>query len=509
MSIEAKRLAGQRILAGFHGLNVPEELKTLVREHLVNNFILFKRNVQSREQLAALCTELQALAMEATGQPALIAIDQEGGTVSRLSADCANVPTAMALAATGDPQNAYQAGVITGRELSAMGVNFNLAPVMDINSNPANPVIGARSYGDTPETVCAYGTEAIRGLRDGGVLTCAKHFPGHGDTAVDSHLGLPRVEKTLDELLSCELIPFRAAIEAGVSAVMTTHILFPKLDDSGVPGTMSPAIIRGLLREKLGYDGLVVSDCLMMDAIARFYGTVEGALAACDAGVDLVCISHDPALAGQACEAIARRGNMEEARRSAERIRRVRQELAALPPRPALSVVGSPEHRAQNRRMREASVSAVGAPLPALGESPFFVGCSPFVTSEIMSPTQRDICFPEWMHRRFGGACLVTDINPGAEEIARAVEGARGASCVALCTFNAHMKPGQLVLLRELARLHLPMIACALRDPYDLTHLPAGVSGLLTYEYSEDTLSVLEDVFSGALLPAGRCPCAL
>lgn len=506
MSTEAKRLVGQRVMAGFHGLTVPEDLKTLVREHQVGNFILFKRNVQSREQLCELCGALQALALEATGQPALIAIDQEGGTVSRLSPDCANVPTAMALAATGDVQNAYQAGLITGRELSAMGVNFNLAPVMDINSNPQNPVIGARSYGDTPETVCAFGVSAIRGLREGGVLTCAKHFPGHGDTAVDSHLGLPRVDKTLEQLEACELKPFRAAIEAGVSAIMTTHILFPSIDS--VPATLSPAIVRGVLRERLGFDGLIVSDCLMMDAIARFYGTAAGALAACDAGVDLVCVSHDPALAGQACEEIARRGSAEQTAQSAARILQVKRGLSALP-RPALSVVGCDAHREQNRRVREASLTAVGAPLPRLGDRPFFVGCCPFVASQVMTPIEREICFPEWMRRRFGGACLVTDINPGAEEIARAVEGAKAASCVAMCTFNAHMMPGQLVLLRELARLNVPMVVCALRDPYDLSHLPAGVCGLITYEYTEDSLAALEKVLAGALTPAGRCPCAL
>lgn len=199
--------------------------------------------------------------------------------VSRLGADAAVVPSAMCVSATGEPRNAYLAGLITGRELSALGVNFDLAPVMDVNSNPHNPVIGVRSYGDAPETVSRYGVEMIRGLTEGGVLSCAKHFPGHGDTALDSHLSLPRVDKTLEELESCELAPFRAAIEAGVPAVMTTHILFPELEPDGVPATMSRRIITGILKERMGFKGLVVSDCMMMQAIQTYYGTVNGIVA--------------------------------------------------------------------------------------------------------------------------------------------------------------------------------------------------------------------------------------
>lgn len=171
---------------------------------------------------------------------------------------------------------------------------------MDVNSNPQNPVIGVRSYGESPETVAEYGTQMIRGLCDGGVLSCAKHFPGHGDTAVDSHLGLPVVDKSLQELEACELIPFRAAIAAGVPSIMTTHILFPQLEPDGVPATMSRRIITGLLREKMGYEGLIVSDSMEMQAIARFYGTVPGMIAAMAAGVDLVMPSHTVSLVGEA-----------------------------------------------------------------------------------------------------------------------------------------------------------------------------------------------------------------
>ena len=238
------------------------------------------------------------------GYPAFIAIDQEGGVVSRLGSDAAVIPSAMAIAATGDTNNAYEAGLITGRELMAMGVNMNLAPDMDVNSNPRNPVIGVRSYGDTAETVSSFRGSNIWGLQDSGVLCTAKHFPGHGDTAVDSHLGLPCVDKTLEELRDCELKPFQAAIPAGVSAVMTSHILFPRLEPDGLPATMSRRIITDLLKKELGFSGLVLSDCMMMNAIQGHFGTVNGCLMAAKAGVDLIFISHSREFAGEAARAM-------------------------------------------------------------------------------------------------------------------------------------------------------------------------------------------------------------
>ena len=280
MELTLKAMIGQRLVAGFPGYEITDALRSVVKEYKVGNIILFAENVRDCAQLRRLCAQLQELIRGETGLPAFITIDQEGGVVSRLGEDAAVVPGAMCVSATGNPHNAWTAGYITGRELAALGVNFDLAPVMDVNSNPQNPVIGVRSYGDTPETVARFGVEMIRGLREGGVLSCAKHFPGHGDTAVDSHLSLPRVDKSLAELEACELIPFRAAIEAGVPAVMTTHILFPQLEPDGVPATMSRRIITGLLKERLGFQGLVVSDCMMMQAIEKYFGTVNGVVAA-------------------------------------------------------------------------------------------------------------------------------------------------------------------------------------------------------------------------------------
>ena len=278
--MDLREQIGQRLVTGFPGTELTEDFRRMVREYKISNVILFRENITDCAQLKQLCGEIQALVRRETGHGAFITADQEGGLVTRLPGDAVNVPGAMAIAATGDPENAYRAGLLTGRELRALGVNFDLAPSVDVNSNPENPVIGARSYGDTPQEVSRYANRMIRGLLDGGVLCSAKHFPGHGDTDTDSHLALPCVDKSMEELERTELLPFREAVRAGVPAVMTTHILFPQLEPEHLPATMSRRIMTGLLREQMGFDGLIVSDCMEMRAIKDHFGTVNGVVAA-------------------------------------------------------------------------------------------------------------------------------------------------------------------------------------------------------------------------------------
>ncbi|MDO5299342.1 MAG: beta-N-acetylhexosaminidase [Clostridia bacterium] len=502
---------GQRMMVGFSGTEVPPALRDLVRRYKIGNVILFEENVESRAQLRSLCAGLQAVILEETGQPALIAIDQEGGVVSRLKRDCAVAPSAMAVAAAGTPEGAEQAGRITGEELASLGVNFDLAPVLDVNSNPDNPVIGARSYGDTPEAVCAYGTAMIRGLRGGGVFSCAKHFPGHGDTAMDSHLGLPRVDKSLAVLESCELVPFAAAIDAGVDAIMTTHILFSQLDE--VPATMSRRILTDILRERMGFAGLIVSDCMMMDAIAKEYGSAAGGAAAAAAGVDLICVSHSLETAEQTCEAILAQtrtrserepGGRVEMAASVERILACKARLPKfLPPEADAAQVRA--RVAQMRALREASLTPVGdAARPSLGAHPLFIGCCPFRTTLASNPVNRTVSFPKEMQARLGGMALETPVDPGPVDIAAAVRASAGCSCIVLCTYNGHVKRGQLAMLRALAAQGLPMIAVALRDPYDLCGLPPGVYGLAAYEYSAESLEAVARALRGGFEPRGR-----
>lgn len=502
---------GQKLVVGFQGYAVPETFREAVRRWKLGNVILFKHNVQDKHQLQALCADLQQLIQSETGHPAFITIDQEGGVVSRLGEDCAIMPGAMAVAASGDPDNAYRCGLITGRELRAMGVNFNLAPVLDINNNPDNPVIGVRSYGDTAEGVARYGIRMIQGLGDAGVPACAKHFPGHGDTAVDSHLDLPMVDKSLDELLQCELRPFEAAIRAGVPAMMTTHILFPQIEPEHVPATMSRRIMTDLLKKQLGFEGLVLSDCMMMQAIASYYGTVPGVVAAAKAGVDMIFTSHSAELGGQACDALLQAVEsgeypMAELDASVEKILRYKQTwLEQDTPLPGMEDVGSQAHRAVARSVLGQALAQTGAPLHPLGDAPVFLGCYAFRPTIASNPEDPSLSFPLWMAQHLGGRGIPTSIDPTDDEIAALLPQLTDCSCVVLGTYNGHIKRGQLKLAEAVAHIK-PLNVVALRNPYDLFELPSAVSGLAAYAYDPLALALAAEVLNGSRVPTGVLP---
>lgn len=280
---------GQLLIAGLDGTEAGDEARRLVEETHVGGFILYKPNMVNAGQTVALLNQLKKF-NRPSGIPLWLSVDQEGGKVSRLPVDIA-LPASRDLAAGGTPERARALGKAVGQELLAFGFNMNYAPVLDIDSNPANPVIGSRAYGSDAKTVKLYGLAAMQGLQDSGVVSVVKHFPGHGDTATDSHLELPVVNKTLAELEKLELVPFRAAAEAGADAVMAAHVLLPRLDPD-YPATLSPAIITGLLREKIGYDGVVITDDMTMGAIVKHYSLKEAAVRAVQAGCDLVLVAH-------------------------------------------------------------------------------------------------------------------------------------------------------------------------------------------------------------------------
>lgn len=431
--MDVKTAAGQHIMAGLPGTEIDPAFAALVRECKVGNVILFRRNVKNAAQLARLCASLRELIVSETGMEPFIAIDQEGGVVSRFSPDMATTPGAMALAAAGGDAP-YRAARLTAAQLRAAGVNFDLAPVLDVNSNPLNPVIGVRSFGDLPEEAAERAMGFLRGLLDGGVMACGKHFPGHGDTDTDSHIGLPRVDKSREQLEECELLPFRRAIEAGIPAIMSSHVLFPALEPEKLPATMSRRILTGLLREELGFGGVIISDCMEMDAVAKFYGTVNGAAAALKAGADIVCISHTAALARETAERLWQRyeaaegEERRELERSGERIAEAKRRFTAVPKAETQIF----KLRAQARDMLEESFVLMNGPIPPLGDSPFFTGCANSRASQASSAANGVPALPTVMARRFGGGCAVCSDDPDSEEIAAIARKARNASCIVL-----------------------------------------------------------------------------
>src|SRR5215470_15002556 len=315
--------AGQVLMAGFWGSTPSQEIIDLIQRYHVGNIILFSRNVRDARQVFELTRSLQQIAKEA-GQryPLFIAIDQENGIVQRLGEAATILPGNMALGAIGSEEIAYEVARATGRELKTLGINMNLAPVVDVNNNPANPVIGVRSFGEDPQQVARLGAAMVKGYQAAGIISCLKHFPGHGDTAVDSHLALPTIPHTLERLETLELVPFRQGIEAGAESVMIAHVSFPALTQrDALPATLSPAIIRGLLRKRLGFNGMILSDCMEMKAISETFGTERAAVMALQAGIDLVLVSHHYARQRESIEALlAGELSSQAAQQAAERV---------------------------------------------------------------------------------------------------------------------------------------------------------------------------------------------
>jgi beta-N-acetylhexosaminidase len=331
-------------MVGFDGMEPSSEVRKLVRDFGAGGVILFARNVDRPEQVAELVRELQELAQDAGHDlPLLIGIDQEGGRVARLREPWTVWPTARAVGVAGSEELARRMGAGLAAELSACGIRCDFAPVVDVDTNPRNPVIGDRSFGDDPDKVGRLAAAVVQGLQEGKVVACAKHFPGHGDTEVDSHLDLPVVDHGLSRLRDVELRAFRKPIEAGVASVMTAHILVRELDDQ-LPATLSPRILGELLRGELKYEGVVVSDDLEMKAVAKHWGAGPAAVLAARAGCDLLLVCKDADAQVQALEALVRAEETEELRftdfdDSLLRLRRLKQRfvLPYAPPDPRLA----------------------------------------------------------------------------------------------------------------------------------------------------------------------------
>lgn len=510
MEMTVKQMLGQKLVFGFHGTELSEEFISLIKEYKIGNVILFLRNVESAGQVRRLCAEIQELILAETGYPAFIVIDQEGGMVSRLPADAVNVPSAMCVAATGDVENARIASEITIRQLRGLGANFNMAPVLDVNNNPKNPVIGIRSFGDDPRKVAEFGVASAKPYEGSGILCCGKHFPGHGDTAVDSHLGLPCVDKTEEELEQVELVPFRAAVENGIQSIMISHMMFPKIETENVPCTMSRKIVTGILKEKMGYNGLILTDCMEMMAIQKHYGTPEGSVAAMKAGIDLVEISASFDLelgAAKAVNEAAERGefDMEEIRSSVERILEYKKKVSY---EIDTSLCNREEDRAAVLAMTRKAVTNCGGSAPIANAKTFFCGCADYRASGVGNEDGNAKTFAEYMQAAFGAPGVVTSKAPDAEEIGKVAAMAAEYDQIVFNTCNAHLFREQIALAEALAKTGKPLTVVALRNPYDIPMLPECQCKIAAYDYALPTFIALEEVFRGGEM-TGVCPVKL
>lgn len=484
---------GQLFMVGFDALEVNDHIRRMILDYRVGGVILFRRSVHSPAQLARLCRELQELNATVSDTPLLIAIDQEGGMVMRVEQGVTPIPSAMAFPQAGSVNDCQQLNRILGDEMRQVGINMNLAPVLDVNNNPLNPVIGVRAYGEDPDTVIQYGMAAMRGQQASGLVVTAKHFPGHGDTSTDSHYSMPLVGHDRARLDAMELPPFRAAIAQGVDAIMTAHVVFPAIEPRvDVPATLSHAVLTDLLRGELGFNGVIISDCLEMAAISEGVGVARGALATLQAGADIVLVSHLIERQIAAIDAVAQAlqdGTLDMTRvdsalqrvATLKQIRAV-QEWRALPPQP--TALRQPAALELASAVQRAAVRVEGSFRPIDKSVPVKL-----ITVEMRSRTEVDeVDFaPEWRSsmlfalKRDGVLVqeLVLPFDANNSDIAEAISFAEGAQQVIVQTYNAVLAPGQQQLLAALPQDRLWLVAGRL--PYDLDLAPKACARLAAF----------------------------
>lgn len=508
--MDLARKVGQTLMIGCDGTALTPELRRTITDLHVGGVIFFERNVDSPQALAQFSADLQAAAQANGDPPLLIAMDQEGGRVARLkqARGFTEFPGAMAVAATGRVENARHMAAALAAELRAVGINVDLAPDLDVNNNPDNPVIGIRSFGSQPQRVAEYGVAFVQGLQDAGVLAVGKHFPGHGDTGVDSHIDLPTVPHARARLDAVELLPFKAAMAAGVAGILTAHVTFPAIDPTpSLAATLSPRVLTDLARTELGFDGLLFTDSLEMGALARSgYPVPLAAATALLAGADICLFNRGHDLHRQAHAGIMdwlAQGKIPQARldASAARVLTAKARLGLFDAPPAqfeaqtLDAVGGPTHKALSRRMARQALTLLRN---RAGLLPLAPG---------VRPTVIEMPFAAGLAAALGGEILAADLDPAADQIRGLVEQARARQApVIMATADARQHPGQVNLVRALGEAGLSPMVVAVSGPYDLMAFPEVATFVAAYGANPPTLEALAALFSGALTPQGRLP---
>lgn len=496
MDMKDKRLlAGQMMMVGFSGVDeISEDFINFIEEYKIGNVILFSENIYSANRLKKLCDKVQQVIKKVTDYPALISIDQEGGMVSRFSPDLPASPGAMAIGRTGKAEYAYESGLITAKELKMCGVNFNLAPSCDINNNKKNPVIGVRSYGEDADTVYRFAKQMADGLKAGGVIPCIKHFPGHGNTNSDSHLVLPSINKSLEELEEVELFPFKKLIEDDIEAVMTSHIIFKALD-SDYPCTMSKTVLTDLLRDKLGFDGLIVTDCLEMGAIKENYGSVKGGLKAVEAGADLLCVSHNFEVARDILDAVIENIDTERLKISAEKIIKLKERYlvdSLLSHKQDIDSDELAKYRTSLSRMRYNCIDVrnkVNDESLRPDNKTVILGC-PSYRATLVSGKPIELNFAEYLGEKLNLPAVKVPLEPTVEETEEILAKLDNYSHIIMGSYNAHLLTAQGDFVKSLEAktesIGGVLTLAALRNPYDLELVSDKSNKIALYEYSTE-----------------------
>jgi len=494
MTLEEK--IGQVLVIGFQGTELNAPAREMIEQYHIGGVILYARNLHSPLQVAALTSGLQQTAMN-SGQPGLlISIDQEGGHVTRLTEKLGftEFPGAMALAATGDVKNARWVAQALAVEMKAVGINVNLAPVLDVNNNPANPIIGIRSFGSDPHRVAEFGVAYLEGLQSEGLLAFGKHFPGHGDTGLDSHIALPLVPHDRDRLEAVEFVPFQAAMQHNIAGIMSAHITFPAVDPTpGLPATLSSLVLTGLLRDEMGYDGLLITDALETLAL--------------QAGADLLLFTHGDAQPQTAHAMIldwVQSGKIPESRldQAVRRVLQAKRDFNLLLPAQVnmeslADQVNTEEHQALSRAVTAQSITLVRDTAHLLPVEPG----TTFMVVE--TPLARGL--GRALHATF----IEVSADPTKAEIRSAWASARDGRTAIVAITDAVRHPQQVALVQALLDAGYPTIVVAIRSPYDVLAFPEAPTCLVSYGFNPPAREALIAVLTGQAQPQGQLPVEL
>jgi len=511
---------GQKFLLSFRGTDsLPDEFLPVIRRIQPAGFTLYRSlNLNSPAQIRQLTGALQASARQSGLPLFLIATDQEGGQLLAVGDSATAFPGNLALGAAGSSELARRTGVAIGLELAAMGINVNYAPVCDLLTNPRNTSLGTRAFGDDPSRVASLASAMIAGLQSVGIAATAKHFPGYGEVSIDAHDATPVLTHGLERLRQLELPPFQSAFTTGVKLAMTGHMALPALHDGlELPATLSPFLLDEILRREMGFAGLVVTDALDMGAIEQGDGLLIDCLAAFAAGVDLLLFG--PATEqGERLQAgllqSVRRGLLkaQDIRVSAERVLSLKEWLKGFD-QPDLDVIGCPEHQALALETARRSVTCVRdrdslLPLHLATKQPWMA----------ITPTPADLTPAETsstVHMALSDALVLggaraddfsCPLDPDEAEIRDLLERASHYAGVLVGTFNAIDHPGQVALLSELAEKGLPVLAVALRSPFDLSVYPMVGTCLCTYSIQPAAIRALGEALWGRIPFRGTLP---
>ena len=491
--------------------------KELIEKYHVGGVIYFawSNNVANPPQIAGLSNGLQRVATaQRTRIPLLITTDQEHGVVTRVGPPATQLPGNMALGAGRSEANAYDAAQISGKELRAVGINQNYAPDADVNVNAQNPVIGVRSFGSDPSLVSSLVAASVDGYQDSNVSATAKHFPGHGDTATDSHYGVPIINHSRSEWGSIDAPPFRAAIQRGIDSIMTAHIVVPALDPSGRPATLSEPIITDILRGELGYDGVVVTDALTMQGVRDNFGDDRIPVLALKAGVDQLLMPAPGKLdiAYNSVIDAVRSGELTEKRidESVTRVLKLKMkrglfesENVFVDETKVSSRVGTAAHQARAQEITDATLTLVKDDTDALPMAKD--GRKILVTGASVTPTLA----ARIAERGPVTTAFNTGLTPSDAMIASAVEQARASDQVVVATNKAWTSAGQKKLVKQLLETDKPVVVVAVRDPYDIAYFTDAPTYLATYSTTAISVESLTRVLFGEAPSVGKLPVSI